>query len=187
MPQLKGKNNPGYKHGFAARGHRPTIYYKWQRMLARCYHPSQKDYAKYGAKGITVCDRWRFGEGGISGFICWFTDMGPPFIGATIDRYPNGKGNYEPGNCRWATITEQANNRKNNRHITARGQTLTIAQWSRVVGISRQALRYRVEQGADPEEILFRSPEAGGKLKTSTVAKATTQQGVTQHDSSTEL
>lgn len=164
MASLKGKDNPSYKHGYAVRGKRPTVYYRWQRMIARCYHPSQKDYARYGAVGITVCDRWRFGEDGMSGFECWLQDMGvPPFKEATIDRKDGAQG-YSPENCRWASLTEQANNRRSNRHLTYNGQTLTLAQWSRIVGIGPKTIRYRLEQGATPEEALFKRPNRGVKL-----------------------
>jgi hypothetical protein len=166
MASLKGKFNPAYKHGFAVRGNRPTIYYKWQRMIARCHHPSQKDYAAYGAQGIFVCDRWRFGEDGLSGFECWLLDMGPPpFKTASIDRLDGTKG-YSPDNCRWATLLEQANNRKTNVFVTARGQTLTVAQWSRIVGVGPKTILYRLKQGASPEEALFRRPDRGSKLST---------------------
>jgi hypothetical protein len=166
MASLKGKQNPAYKHGFATRGKRPTLYYKWQRMIARCHHPSQKDYARYGAKGITVCDRWRFGEDGISGFECWLLDMGaPPFKKAQIDRLDNALG-YTPSNCRWASTIEQANNRTTNRWVTARGQTHTVAQWARIVGIERHTILYRLNQGATPEEALFKRPDRGAKLST---------------------
>ena len=171
MASLKGKMNPSYKHGFATRGKRPTVYYKWQRMIARCHHPSQKDYAAYGAQGVEVCARWRFGEDGVSGFECWVMDMGPPpFSKASIDRIDGSKG-YTPENCRWATSREQANNRKTNRRVTARGKTLTIAQWSRITGVGPKTIRYRLEQGATPEEALFKRPDRGAKLSTKTRSK----------------
>ena len=161
-----GTNNPSYKHGYALRGKRPTIYYRWQRMIARCYHPSQKDYAKYGAVGITVCDRWRIGDAGKSGFTCWLEDMGPPpFKTASIDRIDGSKG-YSPENCRWASNVEQANNKKSNVRITYNGQTLTVAQWARIVGIGPKTIAYRLRHGATVEEALFKSPNHGVKLKT---------------------
>ena len=166
MASLKGKLNPAYKHGFATRGRRPTIYYKWQRMIARCHHPSQKDYAKYGAKGVTVCARWRFGDGALSGFECWLSDMGAPsFSDASIDRIDNNKG-YEPSNCRWANAITQANNRSNNVRLTLKGQTLTLAEWGRLTGVGRKTIAYRLKQGVDPETAVFTQPNHGRKFTT---------------------
>lgn len=169
MAQPKGSENTAYKHGFAPRGKRNSIYWRWRRMIARCHIPSDESYPRYGGKGITVCDRWRWGDEARSGFEYFLFDMGPsPFPKATIEREDNAKG-YGPNNCRWASPREQANNRSSNRLVTARGQTMTVAQWARLVGLSRQALRYRLEQGADPEEAIFKIPNHGVKLKSTGV------------------
>lgn len=169
MAQPKGSENTAYKHGFAPRGKRLPIYWRWRTMVNRCHTPSHRDYARYGAKGIAVCDRWRWGDGVKSGFECWMHDLGPlPFDAATIERLDNKKG-YTPDNCVWASSRQRANNRSSNRLVTARGQTMTVAQWARMVGLSRQALRYRLEQGADPEEAIFKIPNHGVKLKSTGV------------------
>ena len=89
----------------------PLEYVTFAGMIRRCHNPKAKDYPGYGARGRTVCDRWRFGDGEKSGFACFLEDM-PPRTSRklTIDRINNALG-YFPGNCRWATAKEQAANK----------------------------------------------------------------------------
>ncbi len=91
-------------------GGRTYIRDSYRSMLRRCYEPNHPGYHKYGGKNITVCDRWRFGEGGKSGLDCFCEDMGGRPQGHTIDRVDGTKG-YFPENCRWATPKEQAQNK----------------------------------------------------------------------------
>jgi len=78
----------------------------WRKMIERCTSKNAAQYADYGGRGITVCDRWR------ESFSDFVEDMKPRPEGTTLDRYPNNDGNYEPGNCRWATKKQQAANRR---------------------------------------------------------------------------
>jgi hypothetical protein len=82
----------------------------WTAMIGRCTNPRYPSYPRYGGSGITVCDRWRFGENGVSGWLCFFSDMGPKPTGFSIDRIDNAKG-YSLDNCRWASREQQSENR----------------------------------------------------------------------------
>ena len=79
-------------------------YKSWIAMLARCRNPNRSNYGRYGARGLTVCERWLT-------FTNFYADMGPRPSGTTLDRIDNDRG-YEPGNCRWATRSEQNKNQR---------------------------------------------------------------------------
>jgi hypothetical protein len=82
-------------------------------MISRCKNPKNIGYKNYGGRGIRVCDRWRFGEDGKSGYECFISDVGRrPSSDHSIDRYPDNDGNYEPTNVRWATRKEQRDNQR---------------------------------------------------------------------------
>jgi len=119
-------------------------------MIARCTYPSVKAYRFYGARGIKVCERWRTFEN-------FLADMGERPAGMSIDRVDNAKG-YEPGNCRWATDTEQHRNRTDNKFLTFQGKTLTIAGWAELLGIDRHTLADRIRKSGWTVEKALTTP-----------------------------
>lgn len=133
----------------------------WAGMISRCHIPTDISYKNYGARGVIVCERWR------TSFDAFYEDVGPRPAGTngkrasyTIDRIDT-HGDYEPGNVRWSTWKEQQNNRRTNRKVTHDGETHSLAEWARKVGLSRQALRYRLENGWTVEEALTRRAHMG--------------------------
>lgn len=98
------------QHGHSKEKITSLTYNSWAGMLARCQNPRHKQFAEYGGRGITVCARWQKFEN-------FLADMGERPCGLSIDRRDNS-GNYEPGNCRWATPKQQSNNRRKRRWKT---------------------------------------------------------------------
>lgn len=132
------------KHGHARRGITPKsrLYRVYYSMIARCSNPNTAKYSDYGGRGITVCERWR-GEHGFEHFL---EDMGNRPDGGSVERI-NNDGSYSPENCRWATASEQCNNRRSNRIIIHDGRAQTVSQWAREVGLKRATLNERLILG----------------------------------------
>jgi hypothetical protein len=121
----------------------------WRNMLTRCTNPDTPAFKNYGGRGITICDEWK------NDFMAFYNYIGPrPYPNYTVDRIDND-GNYEPGNVRWATRYEQANNSRNNRRITINGWTLNLCQWARFVGIRYRTLRARLKRKWPPTKAIF--------------------------------
>lgn len=118
------------KHGQRRRSETSSEYISWRCMINRCYSPQVDGYEYYGAKGISVCDRWRLS------FSNFFEDMGQkPSKKHTIER-DDVFGNYEPANCRWATQKEQDRNKSNSHWIEYNGEKMIASDWARKLGIS---------------------------------------------------
>lgn len=137
------------RHGHAAGGKLSLTYQSWQSMIKRCETPSASGFEHYGAKGVTVCGRWR------TSFEAFLEDMCErPTAEHTLDRFPNNQGNYEPDNCRWATKKEQTLNRRNTVWVTFNGETLCLTDWARRTGIRLLTLRARLIRGWSTERAL---------------------------------
>lgn len=140
------------KHG---RSHKERLYEVWKNMKRRCIDPSNKRYAHYGAKGVTVCKEWK---NDYITFRKWAYANGyEPNL--TIDRI-NNDGNYEPSNCRWATSKEQENNMSRNRLLEYKGNTHTMSEWADILGLSYGAMNHRVQRNWTMERIV-NTPQRG--------------------------
>lgn len=133
------------------------LYRIWHHMKVRCNNPNFDHYEYYGGKGITVCDEW---EHDFMAFRDWAIANGYS-NNLTIDRI-NNDGNYEPGNCRWATQKEQANNKQQgdlssrgtNHMIAFHNEIHTMAQWSEITGIDQNTISERLRRGKSIERAL---------------------------------
>lgn len=102
----------------------------WHGMKARCYNPKNPSYRYYGGRGIGICDRWLVD---VEAFVA---DVGlPPTDLHSIDRYPDNNGNYEPGNCRWATPAQQAANTSRTPKVKYLGKIMPAREWAALVGL----------------------------------------------------
>lgn len=150
---------PNLRHGDTVGGRSPE-HKIWSGMLQRCTNSSCPSYAEYGGSGIRVCERWMVFEN-------FLEDMGrKPSPAHSLDRYPNNAGNYEPGNCRWATRTEQARNTKATLFVDFRGSRVTLRELADRYGIKYLTLYGRVVlRGWDLENAVTTSVGLPGRRK----------------------
>lgn len=157
-------------HGHARRDASQAMYRRWQAMLHRCHMPKHKEFHRYGGRGIVVCDRWRFGEGGKHGFECYLADLGePPFDGASVDRI-NNDGSYEPNNVRWATQKQQMRNSRRAALHEYRGRLLCITELAEMASISARTLGERLSKGW-PVELAVHYPANSGRTPLETLLR----------------
>jgi hypothetical protein len=122
-------------------------YASWLAMRERCLSQRHVAYARYGGRGIRICEAW-------SSFDAFFRDMGERPPGKTLDRYPNKDGDYEPGNCRWATPREQQENRQVSIMLSHDGRTMCVSAWARHLGVGKSALFERMRHGWPIDRVL---------------------------------
>jgi hypothetical protein len=119
------------------RGPCKRAYNTWTAMRSRCNNPNDDRFARYGGRGIKVCERWA------ENFDEFLADVGIPPKGTTLGRIDND-GNYEPGNVRWETMKQQCRNTRRNRLVEYQGQTKCIAEWAEIAGMSQSTLAARI-------------------------------------------
>lgn len=136
-----GKRNR--KHGMDG----TSEYRSWVDMRRRCHSPQRPDYKNYGARGIAVCNRWRFGDGEASGFECFFADMGRrPSPLHTIER-KNNDGPYDPENCEWAVQKTQERNKRTNRLVEIDGVSMPVVAAAEKYGVRAGKIYSRLNRG----------------------------------------
>lgn len=125
---------------------RSRTYSVWLSMKSRCNNPHAQAYKDYGARGIKVCERW-------FEFSNFFEDMGHAPAGLELERIDNS-GDYCLANCKWASVKEQARNRRSNKLITFQGITLCLSEWAEKLGVTHHLLNKRIRIGYPLEKVL---------------------------------
>ncbi|MDB5606679.1 MAG: hypothetical protein JWP25_3579 [Bradyrhizobium sp.] len=142
------------KHGHKRRGSSMSEYRVWSQMIGRCHSAAHDSYKNYGGRGIGVCAAWR------NDFTVFLRDVGArPSLQHTLDRYPDQNGNYEPGNVRWATKTEQARNKRSNVIVIIDGARMTLAEAVELSGLPYSIVRNRLHRYAWAPARAFGFPE----------------------------
>lgn len=148
------KNLDRTRHGFAKRGTIHPLHRVWRSMIQRCTNPRDARFATYGARGVSVCDRWLRFEN-------FLADMGerPAGVGKcgrslySIDRRDTN-GNYEPANVKWSTAREQGERTTRTHLLTCAGRTMPLARWAEELGVSHATLLRRFARGMSEEEVI---------------------------------
>lgn len=146
---------PNKTHGMTrqANGKRNRTYMVWQTMKNRCLLPTSQNYHRYGGRGIKICQRW------LDSFENFLADMGEQPPRMTLDRKDND-GHYEQGNCEWRTRKANSRNRSDNRLLTFKGETKSVAEWAEQTCIPDETLRGRLRMGWPVERILTQPKRA---------------------------
>jgi hypothetical protein len=146
--------NGNIKHGHARRQQQTPEYRAWAEMLKRCRYEKFKDFDLYGGRGIAVCEKWA------DNYPAFLADMGlKPSAKHSLDRM-NSNGNYQPGNCRWATKLEQGRNRRGVHILNFNGEAKTISEWAAILNVPYRRLQARIYDGWPVEMALLESKKA---------------------------
>ena len=160
----KHEKNHAYKHGGRFLDKPERLYTVWRIMRSRCNCVTDKDYKKYGGRGISVCEAWN----NYATFRAWAYAHGyvenAPKGQCTLERI-DVDGNYCPENCRWATMKEQANNRRNNVRIEYQGETHTLREWAEMLKIPYSTLQTRHKRGWDIGRMFSTPPKKYGGIR----------------------
>lgn len=141
-----------YKHGLASH----PLYGRWRRMIQRCTDSNTTDFKHYGGRGISVCDRWMSFEN-------FLADMGEPKEKQELDRIDNSKG-YCPENCRWVDRSTNMKNTRQSVIIEYQGETKTLGDWAKIIGIARDTLKYRLENWSIDKAMTRKKFKTNGEL-----------------------
>lgn len=133
---------------------RTKVHRIWSGMKQRCFHVSDNAYSHYGGRGITICDEWRDDFVAFYDYVSKLEHFGEE--GYSLDRI-NNEGNYEPGNVRWATVKQQARNRRTSHTVEINGEKVTVTEIASRAGVGRTTVNRRLAKGEVGEQ-LFRPP-----------------------------
>lgn len=134
-------------------------YEAWANMTGRCRNPKHTGWKYYGARGILVCEEW-LGRGGFDVFIAHIGER--PHKGLSIDRIDNERG-YEPGNVQWATIDQQARNKRSNHWIEINGERKLLRDWAEIYDIDETTIIHRIERGMSEQDAVTVPARWGGR------------------------
>lgn len=146
------------KHGHNPTANPSATYRVWRGIKARCNNPNVKIFKRYGGRGIKMCDRWK------KSFANFLADMGERPAGLSIER-KNNNGHYTPKNCKWATRTEQARNRRSSRFLIYKGERKTLAEWCELLNLSYANVSARLKLGWSVKEAFEMPVNRGIKRK----------------------
>lgn len=144
---IKLEMEHGLRHGHDRAGKRTRTLRCWAGAKTRCFNPKNPSYPRWGGRGITMCDEWR------NSFAAFLRDMGECPEGKSLDRIDNN-GNYEPENCRWSTLDEQARNKRNNIWVDLNGQKVTLKDFARAKQINYYSLHKLMNYHNQPAEVI---------------------------------